>query len=96
MKRQSHRTIAAHLMRAASLLVLIFLAVQVIPFAIGQRHIKQKIVRSYGGLPDTVATRCKHAAGSVWGGGRFRRYVFLPFWRLLFQHWEHSGRRQPL
>jgi N-acetylneuraminic acid mutarotase len=38
MKRQSHPTMATHVLRAASLLVLIFVAVQVIPHAVGQRQ----------------------------------------------------------
>jgi hypothetical protein len=42
MKRQSHRTIATPLLRAASLPVVIFLAVQLIPRAVGQRHINRK------------------------------------------------------
>jgi N-acetylneuraminic acid mutarotase len=51
LKRQSHRTIATHLLRAASLLVLIFLAVQVIPRAVGQRHINGKLSAPTGACP---------------------------------------------
>src|SRR6266540_566552 len=51
MKRQSHPTIATHLLRAASLLVLIFLAVQVISRAVGQRHSNRKSSAPTGVCP---------------------------------------------
>ena len=51
MNRQSLRTIATHLLPAASLLVLIFLAVQVIPRAVAQRHINKKSSAPTGVCP---------------------------------------------